>query len=147
MAHTDALDLLRRMTTASLAVTDAETGGPYVSLVNLAVDRGDRPLLLLSQLARHTKALLRDNRAAVLIHDTPNVGADPLTAMRFTLLGRCNLIDDAEARQCYVDRHPHAAGYVGFADFGMWCLEPEQVHMVAGFGRIQTMDWATFRKG
>lgn len=46
--------------------------------------------------------------------------------------------DDAE-RQCMLSRHPSAGMYADFGDFAIFKFELSEAHLVAGFGRIQTL--------
>lgn len=108
---------------------------PYVSLVMLAVDHAAAPLLLLSDLADHTKNLRRDPRVSLLVDGTAGMPS-PLAGARATLQGRIERIDDAPALARYVARHADAASYAGFADFNLYRISVERAHLVAGFGRI-----------
>ena len=103
------------------------------------------PLILISSLARHTSNLRVNGAASLLISDGAAPGGDPLAGSRVTLTGRfIQLADSAQistARDCFVAAHPAAAGYAGFGDFGWWTMETEAAHLVAGFGRIRTLDW------
>jgi hypothetical protein len=134
----EARRLLRRARTASLATLNRDGGGPYVSVANIATDIGGRPIVLISRLAWHTQNLLADARASILVSELPTSG-DALTGVRVTVMGRFEPTSDAQVRRRYLARHPAAEGYAGFSDFSFWRLEPQQVHAVAGFGRIETM--------
>ncbi len=143
--------LMRRATTASLATAlapqaaivgdagDSGTAWPFVSLVLSCLDHSGCPLLLLSDLAEHTQNLKADSRAALLFDGTTG-RCDPLTGPRATLLGRIERCADAAETvallERFVARHPGAAIYRGFADFGLYRLRPERAHLVAGFGKI-----------
>lgn len=127
--------LLRSLDRATLATS--REGWPYASLVLAAVDQAARPLLLLSNLAEHTKNLKRDRRASLLFDGTAGLD-DPLTGARVTLLGEVAPVEDPALLARYRRRHPSAAAYAGFADFHLYRLEPSRAHLVAGFGRI---DW------
>jgi putative heme iron utilization protein len=126
--------LMRIARRGSLATLDAEGGGPYASLVGVASDFAGAPLLLLSTLARHTRNLAADSRASILL--AAEGAADPLADPRVSLQGRLVRSEAAADRRRYLARHPEAAGYAGFADFGMFRLEILGAHLVAGFGRI-----------
>jgi putative heme iron utilization protein len=130
--------LLRQTRTAHLGTLMADTGHPYVSLVNVATDPAGTPILLLSSLAWHTKNIARDSRASLLFVATLDPApADALQGSRVTVLGR--MVEAAAGdRRRYLAQHPQAAEYCDFADFSFWRLDPEQVHAVAGFGRIMT---------
>lgn len=127
--------LMRSLDRATLAT--AREGWPYASLVLIAADPQGRPLLLLSNLAEHTKNLKREPRASLLFDGTAGRD-DPLTGPRVTVLGEVAAIDDPALLARYTRRHPSAAAYAGFADFRLYRLEPARAHLVAGFGRI---DW------
>ena len=159
MAATSALDpasqtpgaavrrLLRGVDRAALATRLPEGAGtpepgsggwPYASLVLLAVDQTAAPLLLISDLAEHTKNIRADPRVALLVDGTAGL-ADPLTGARASLLGQAVPCADASALARYVARHPSAAGYAGFRDFHLFRVTVTAAHLVAGFGRIH---WA-----
>ena len=130
--------LIRQTPTAHLGTLMADTGHPYVSLVNVATDPAGTPILLLSSLAWHTKNIACDIRASILfVAARQEAHADALQGSRVTVLGRM-VEAPASARRRYQAQHPQAAEYCDFADFAFWRLEPEQVHAVAGFGRIMT---------
>ncbi|HKR19854.1 MAG TPA: pyridoxamine 5'-phosphate oxidase family protein [Stellaceae bacterium] len=133
---TTARTLLAKAPRASLATLTA-TGAPYASLVLTADDGAGAPLLLLSDLAEHTKNLTRDPRASLLVESGVQAG-DPLAAPRATFLGDVARVDDAAAKASFVARHPSAAAYAGFKDFALYRLAIARIHLVAGFGRI---DW------
>jgi putative heme iron utilization protein len=65
--------------------TLAEDGTPFGSLVAYAFDDELRPYLFVSRLAEHTKNLVRDARASLLVQDTRD--GDPLAGARDTLIG------------------------------------------------------------
>lgn len=136
---TEARQLLRRARTGTLASLNREDGVPYASLVNVATDVEGRPLILVSALAWHTKNLSSDPRASLLVAEPPASG-DALTGPRATVMGRFSKVEDKSLERRYLARHPQAALYAGFGDFAFWRLQPEKVHAVAGFGRIETME-------
>lgn len=132
--------LMREARTAALATLDPATGAPFASLVTVANEADGSPLMLLSDLAVHTRNLKADPRASLLF-DERGPGAilpgDPLTGARVTLVGRVSrLADDGAARRRFLARQPEAEMYAGFRDFAFYRLEPEVAHLVAGFGRI-----------
>lgn len=131
--------LLRRARTGTLATLNAEGGIPYASLANLATDTDGSPLIMVSTLAWHTRNLLADPRASVLVAEMPATG-DVLTGSRITVMGRFEKTDAPRTARRYLARHPEAAMYAGFGDFGYWRLIPERIHAVAGFGRIETLE-------
>lgn len=143
--------LVRSLDRASLATRSAGDGWPYASLVMSACDHDGTPILLLSTLAEHTKNILSDGRASLLFDGTQGLDS-PLTGARVTVLGTLRKTADPRHRARYLARHPDAAGYIGFADFSLYCLDVARAHLVAGFGAIHWIDrdavvWDTSRAG
>ena len=128
---------------ASLATLSAD-GGPFASYVVTAPAADGAPLMLLSDLAEHTKNLMRDPRASLLFVREPEPGAEAMTALRLTLTGRCLQGRRSRSAARYVARHPDAARYAGFADFALYRFEIEAGHLVAGFGRIVALTRTSF---
>lgn len=135
----DARRFVRQARFAALATIDTQEGAPFASLVSLATDADGQPLLLLSNLARHTRNVLREPRASLLIHEAAAAG-DPLTAMRVTLKGRVAKSEDQAAMDRFLAWQPEASGYAAFADFNLYRFAVDAVHVVAGFGRIKSFD-------
>ena len=133
--------LLRRADRAVLATRLGPEGWPYASLVLLAVDLDAAPILLLSDLAEHSRALAADARLSLLIDGTAGHD-DPLTGPRLTLLGTAEQTTAPEAARRYLARHPAAELYAGFADFRFYRVAVSRAHLVAGFGRIHWLEGA-----
>ena len=131
-----ARDLVRRLDRAALACRLAD-GGPYASLVLVAVDHDLSPVLLLSDLAEHSKAIAADDRVCLLFDGTAGLD-QPLTGARVSLVGRAEVTTEARLKQRFLARHPDAALYAGFRDFRFYRVAVERAHLVAGFGKI---DW------
>lgn len=137
--------LVRSARTAALATAErANDAWPYASLVETACDHAGRPILLLSDLADHTKNFTADARVSLLFDNTAGLAA-PLTGARATLQGRIAQLDedDTGLRWRYLARHPGAADYAGFGDFNFYRVMPDRFHLVAGFGRIHWLDAET----
>jgi heme iron utilization protein len=130
-------DLLRSARTASLGSLTLGDGTPFVSLVNLALSPEGYPLMLLSDLAWHSKNLNGDGRGSVLVAAAAPDG-DALTGLRATVLGRFAKTPKAALRADYLRGHPLAEEYFDFGDFKLWQMMPETIHQVAGFGRIRS---------
>ncbi|MBN9489534.1 MAG: HugZ family protein [Alphaproteobacteria bacterium] len=133
-------ELVRGRDRAALATAlpgpASEAGWPYASLVLVAVDHDLAPILLLSDLADHSKAMAADDRVSLLFDGT--VGLDqPLTGPRVSLLGLAHRTDDARLKRRFLARHPDAELYAGFADFNFYRVAVERAHLVGGFGKIR----------
>ena len=132
----DAKRLLRLSRVGALATLDG--GSPLATLVGVASDWDGSPLFLTSELSRHTRNLLADPRASLLLTSEGGRG-DPLNHPRLTLVGRVKRNDDPASLRRYIRRNPKAKLYAGFADFALRRLEIETVHFNGGFGRADAL--------
>ena len=131
--------LLRRADRAVMATRLGPEGWPYASLVLLAVDHDAAPILLLSDLAEHSRALAADPRLSLLIDGTAGHD-DPLTGARLTLLGTAERTTAAGRAGRFLSRHESARLYAGFGDFHFYRIAVSRAHLVAGFGRIHWLE-------
>jgi putative heme iron utilization protein len=126
--------LLRECRSGALATLMPGSGDPYCSLVNVATLADGAPVVLISQLAVHTKNILADGRVSLMLDERKE--GDPLQGARVMLTGQAQATDDPEARRRYLDRQPEADMFAGFGDFGFYRIAVTGAHLVAGFGRI-----------
>ncbi|MBV8131844.1 MAG: DUF2470 domain-containing protein [Alphaproteobacteria bacterium] len=134
--------LLARASTRAALATNLN-GAPYASLVLFAVDIDGSPLLLLSDLAQHSRNIAFDPRVSLLLDATQGY-PDPLTGPRLTVLGHALSTDDERCIRRFISHHPASSGYAGFRDFHLYRVMVERGHLVAGFGRINWIDGADF---
>src|SRR5262245_18604257 len=78
---------------------------PFVSLVVPAIADDGAPLLLMSDLADHSKHLKERPQASLLFDGTLDL-AQPLTGPRVSLLGTVAVTADAADRATYLAQHP-----------------------------------------
>jgi putative heme iron utilization protein len=136
-------------TTGTLSTQSIEPAGyPYGSFVTFALDEG-RPVFLISALAEHTKNLQSEPRCSLLVTEQQaGSPGDPLAYGRVTLVGtaaRLSRDDDASAREAFLERHPNAAYYADFDDFGFWRMSVEAIRYIGGYGRMSWVEpegWA-----
>jgi heme iron utilization protein len=133
--------LARSCTRAALATS--LNGAPYASLVLITLDLDASPLLLLSDLAQHSRNIAFDPRVSLLLDGTESQ-PDPLTGPRLTLLGRALPTDDPRCLARFMSHHPASAAYAGFRDFHLYRVMVERGHLVAGFGRIEWINGGDF---
>ena len=117
-------------------------GYPFASITPYATDSEGTPILLMSRLAVHTKNLAEDSRASLLVFEQSDQ-RELLNAARLNLLGDVALVPDsalAGARARYLARHPEAAQWVDFGDFGFYRLNIVDIYYVGGFG---AMGWVS----
>jgi putative heme iron utilization protein len=127
--------LLRSVRAGTLA-TLTGGGDPFASLTTIATDVDGSPLILISQLAAHTRHLERDPRCSLLMAETGT--GDPLAHPRLTVTGRAEKVQPearAAIRIRFLARHPKAELYADFADFAFWRIAMDQIHLNGGFAR------------
>jgi putative heme iron utilization protein len=127
--------MVRAALKGALATVQKGSGHPYASLVLTATDVDGTPLFLISRLALHTQNLAADARASLLI-DATGTAADPMEGARITLIGEARPTESPTARGRFLARHPAAAGYADFPDFGFFALSVASAHYIGGFGKI-----------
>jgi putative heme iron utilization protein len=129
--------LLREQQRAALGTS--LRGCPYVSLALIVADVDASPLLLLSNLAQHSRNIAFDPRVSLLLDGTASY-RDPLTGPRLTVLGRAEADHDPRRLARFTAHHPSSSVYAGFGDFHLYRVIVERGHLVAGFGRIHWID-------
>lgn len=140
-----ARSLMRGATLATLATLSRPgmeggmEGWPSPSLVLVAFDLDASPLLLISRLAEHTRNLEADARCGLLFDATAG-HADRLTGPRLSVQGVAERTGDAMLLERFIARHPSSRAYAGFRDFALWRVTAKRGHMVAGFGRIHSLE-------
>jgi heme iron utilization protein len=143
----EARALVASTNVATLA-THSVDGYPWASLVAFgSLEQEAAPVLFVSRLAEHARNLERDTRASLVVAD-PNPGSDVLARGRVTLAGTAERpapeLADA-ARDAYVAAVPSAKAYLDFRDFSLWILRVERVRWVGGYGRMDSVDAASYR--
>ena len=131
---------------AALAVV--HEGAPAAAMTSYALSPDGAALYVhLSQMALHTRALLTEPRAALVV-SAPDPGeGDPQSLPRLSLTGAALALvpgtPEYEAgRAAYVGRFPGAAERFALADFVLFRFEPSEARWVGGFGRALRMTGA-----
>ncbi|QRM56345.1 HugZ family protein [Sinorhizobium sp. BG8] len=137
-----ARSLLRSARSCALAVIEPETQFPFASRTLTGIDVDGVPVILVSGLSVHTRALRRDGRSSLLAGE-PGKG-DPLAHPRLTVLAKAEEVSRestvyARLRERFVRRHPKAKLYVDFPDFVFFRLVPAQAHLNGGFGKAYVL--------
>src|SRR6185295_3110746 len=104
--------------------------------VSFALSARGAPLLLLSELAAHTRNLRADARACLFVSDD---GDDAQAVTRASLLGRVAPVADADradAEVRYRRRFADADRTLALGGFALWELAVDEVRWIAGFGRM-----------
>lgn len=130
--------LLRSSRYGAIAVLDLATKRPAASRVGVATDVDGTPIILVSGLTAHTRAL-RDHPPCSLLLGVVGKG-DPLAHPRITLHCTAELIDRASpnysrVKQRYLNHNPKAALYADLGDFVFFRLNTESGSLNGGFGK------------
>ncbi len=135
-------------------------GWPFGSLAPFALTETGAPIVLTSEIAEHTRNLLKDPRVSLFVQD-PVAEGDPQATWRLTVMGRARRVrarsderpvsgaegalvleDDAflalHAR--YSARVPDAPRHFDAHRFGYWQIDPQRVRAIGGFGAIHWLD-------
>lgn len=129
--------LLRALRKGVLSTLSVQfPGHPFGSALPYAVDPVGRPLLLVSDLALHTRNMRENPHVSLCAHQD-----DVLSGARVTIVGTATIVDDDEAaRTRYFTIFPDALAYAAFGDFHLFRIEPAGGHYVGGFADIRTFD-------
>ena len=141
--HLPAARLLASSRWAALAVV--ADGAPAAAMASYALAPDGAALYLhLSQMALHTRALLTEPRAALVV-SVPDTGdGDPQTLPRLSLSGVALALvpgtPEYEAgRAVFAGRFPAADERFALADFVLFRFEPSEARWVGGFARALRM--------
>lgn len=116
-------------------------GYPFGSVVSYSLDGRGRPILLLSDIAEHTRNLKADRRASLMTKEDDRPG-DVLALGRVTLVGDLAAVEASErdaVREIYLASHPDTV-YADFGDFNFYRLDVATVRYVGGFGHMSWVD-------
>lgn len=119
-------------------------GYPFGSVAPFVVDHSGQPLILISTLAEHTRNIMADCKASVLVF----ASSDDLQAnARLTLLGDMEQTDkhDPLLRARYLRFFPEAEQYFSAHDFYFYRLHIKQARYIAGFGSMSWIAGEEFR--
>lgn len=118
------------------------SGWPFASVTPYALSAAGEPIILISEIAEHTKNLRADPRASLFIQDSKMI-QDPQAGARITLMGRATPVPESEqgdARRRYLSRFPQSESYFQVHDFSLFRLSIEHVRFIGGFGEIYWLE-------
>ncbi len=143
--HRNARALLSVRKTAVLSTLSvAADGFPFGSVVPYCLDREGRPVVLISEIAQHTKNIAVDSRVCLTIL----AGDDDVQASaRLSVLARALRVGDGleDTAERYYRHFPGSRGHHQAHDFVFARLEPVRFRWIGGFGDIRWIEPADLR--
>jgi len=111
-------------------------GYPFGSVAPFVLDHNCQPIILISNIAEHTKNIIINPKVSLLVF----AGGEDLQAnARLTLLGEAVKIYkdvDADLRARYLRYLPQAASYFDMHDFSFYRIHIHQARYIGGFGKM-----------
>lgn len=132
------IDLLHSVPEAALATHSTTLDGfPFASAVPFVSDEHHRPIMLISGLAEHSRNLLANPRASLMVAKSLGEGE----MARVSLMGEVSPIEaDPRLVARYLRYHPHAERFLQLGDFRFHRFEPVRILTVGGFAKASWLD-------
>jgi len=118
-------------------------GYPFGSITPYLVDHDGSLLILISELAEHTRNIQRDPSVCLITHDQRD--PDIQTQGRVSALGDAALAhDQAQAAERYLRYFPDSRVYFELPGFFFFRIRPIAIRYIGGFGRIHWVDMENY---
>lgn len=137
-ARSLAKQLMAQARFAALATVN-DAGHPLVTRVAFGLCPAGEPISLISSLSLHSQFLKADPACSLMVGE-PGEKGDPLTHPRLSLIAKAQFVDNQTSEHQdlsahYLESHPKAKLYIGFADFAFVRFQVEIGHLNGGFGK------------
>ncbi len=111
-------------------------GYPFGSVVPFCLDRAGNPIILIADIAQHTKNVKADPKVSLILFD--RTSHDLQANGRLTLLADAMLVDttDTDTSERYYRYFPDSRDYDRTHGFQFWRLHPRRLRFIGGFGAI-----------
>lgn len=129
--------LLNQQSVGVLSTQSVDLEGyPFGSIVPYTLNYDGEPVMLISDLAQHTRNIKRNDKVSLTVFD--RYADDPQASARLTWIGDAELINpaDAEIRSRYLRYFPSAESYFETHDFAFYCIHLRRARFIGGFGQI-----------
>lgn len=143
----EARDLLLAEYQAVLSTHSVDVVGyPFGSVVPYCLNRAGEPLILISDIAQHTKNINADVRVSLIA--TERNADDQQTVGRVTYLGDAEKInqDDIDSTERYYSYFPQSRDYHKTHGFYFYRIKPVRIRFIGGFGQIYWIEKEDFLK-
>ncbi len=113
-------------------------GYPFGSVVPYCLDGDGYPVILISNLAQHTRNIAKNTKVSLIVAQS---GMDDVqTGARLTWVGDAELITDAAAIERYYRFFPDSRGYHNTHSFDFYRIVPVRSRYIGGFGDINWLE-------
>lgn len=132
-----ARQLLHNQSVGVLSTLSVDVEGyPFGSIAPYALDYDGEPLVLISDLAQHTRNIKRDARVSLTVFD--RFAADPQASGRLTWIGDAAPVGEGEGelQRRYLRFFPSAESYFAMHDFALYRVRLRRARFIGGFGEI-----------
>jgi heme iron utilization protein len=144
LSHAERARTICALASDATLCTLAPDGTPYGSVVLFSIDDSGDAVLLISEMAEHTKNLHLDKRCSLLVREIGK--ANVLAGGRVTLVGRAVLIPKpTELSSGFLRKNPAARQYADFGDFNFWRICVSSIRYIGGFGRMSWVGIESWR--
>jgi putative heme iron utilization protein len=111
-------------------------GYPFGSVTPYAINYDGEPILLISEVAQHTRNIKHNNRVSLTVFDRR--ADDPQAASRLTWIGDAEKVgaSDKSAQQRYLQYYPSSRSYFDTHDFSFYLIRLRRARFIGGFGQI-----------
>ena len=125
-----------------------EKDKPYLSSMPFVIDSEGRPIVFISDLARHTDNIQKNPNASLIVNQ-PDEKGSYFNGSRVTLEGKFVQVTDekeiAACRKVYMERFKEAKLWADFGDFNYYRLEINKIFFIGGFGDIDYVDLKDYK--
>ncbi len=117
-------------------------GWPFGSISPYTATNTGEPIILISEIAEHTRNLRADARVSLIVQDS-NAIKDPQAGARATLIGYAMPVPEPyleDASRRYLELFPNSASFFDAHDFTLFQIRVSKVRFIGGFGEIYWLD-------
>jgi heme iron utilization protein len=129
--------LLHQQSVGVLSTHSVDVAGyPFGSIAPYTLNYDGEPILLISDIAQHTRNIKHNNKVSLTVFDQH--ADDPQDSGRLTWVGDAEPVDprDAEIRDRYLRYFPSSESYFETHDFSFYRIRLRRARFIGGFGQI-----------
>ena len=118
-------------------------GYPFGSIAPYTLNHQSEPIILISDIAQHTRNIKQDPRVSLTAFD--QAADDPQSGSRLTWVGDAEAVDpsDTETRHRYLRYFPSSESYFETHDFSFYVIRLRRARFIGGFGQIFWIESST----